>query len=342
MMFQLPPHVEALRCMAIERLWDGDHGREVMPHLMELIMGYCQKPTISLDCPREEILLTNQSWTLSPFIFKDNGILYGVGREQDNKLTLQTICHDKDAHLPLKTVLCRDSEEHDWFCCYDETTRILYTLYNRGDTTLTRYSMATNEGEMVTKIPFLDTHDSTVGGIVATEGGLFICTGSSYWMEHRNMSRYTVALFYINLTKPDKLVAVFSESREGSLSAMKLTTVPSSPKAIFFYYEIDAFWCRVKVEVIREDSPALFTKQRDETFNSRNLQGLHVQIVGLDVSCFVSSRGPRLIDPVSLEEMAEIHGYGVSLPEPIVFDRWTISCINGDPECLIRYHPYLR
>ncbi|EER01849.1 hypothetical protein Pmar_PMAR028301 [Perkinsus marinus ATCC 50983] len=41
MVFQLPHHLEALRCMVTERLWDGQHGREPMHDLMSEIMGYC-------------------------------------------------------------------------------------------------------------------------------------------------------------------------------------------------------------------------------------------------------------------------------------------------------------
>ncbi|KAF4685238.1 hypothetical protein FOZ60_006755 [Perkinsus olseni] len=46
-LFQLPHHFEALRCMAIERLWDGEQSREPMHHLMGDIMGVSRLYSVS-------------------------------------------------------------------------------------------------------------------------------------------------------------------------------------------------------------------------------------------------------------------------------------------------------
>ncbi|KAF4672713.1 hypothetical protein FOL47_000192 [Perkinsus chesapeaki] len=339
-MFQLPPHVEALRCMAIERLWDGDHRREVMPHLMELIMGYCQKPTISLDCPREQIL-TDKSWTSSPFIFNDNGILYGVGREQDNKLTLQSIRLGMySAQLAFKSVLCSDADNEEWKCYYDNSNRMLFILYNHG-AALMKYNMETNKLEASIKIPFLDSCGPQVQSILVIDDNLYVCTTERGFNGRLTCS--TFVLFFIKLTKPDQVRLVFDGVME-AYSPVRLAIVSGQPRAIRLYYREGEFWRRVKVEMVREDNPALFTQQCDEEFDSRKIEGSIIQPVGLDMLLLVHGGKFEFRDPTSFIKMGELHQCGISWKESLVFDRWTISFINGSVggyPCTKCYHPYI-
>ncbi|KAF4690303.1 hypothetical protein FOZ60_000371 [Perkinsus olseni] len=61
--------------MAIERLWDGQQGREPMHDLMGDIMEYCRKPELRLDCPREDVFAEKPA--RADFMFIDCG---SVGR----------------------------------------------------------------------------------------------------------------------------------------------------------------------------------------------------------------------------------------------------------------------
>ncbi|KAF4685054.1 hypothetical protein FOZ60_006992 [Perkinsus olseni] len=50
--FQLPPHVEALRCMMVE---GGGDGRVMPPELVGEVMDYCGRPMLRMDGPSEMV-----------------------------------------------------------------------------------------------------------------------------------------------------------------------------------------------------------------------------------------------------------------------------------------------
>ncbi|KAF4694669.1 hypothetical protein FOZ62_019059 [Perkinsus olseni] len=102
-LFQLPHHFEALRCMAIERLWDGEQGREPMHHLMGDIMGYCRKAELTLDCPTEEILVDKE--LSGEFIFMDDKSVYEAYHDW-NDMTIRLRNMWNGMHSPTEHPLC--------------------------------------------------------------------------------------------------------------------------------------------------------------------------------------------------------------------------------------------
>ncbi|KAF4698002.1 hypothetical protein FOZ63_008183, partial [Perkinsus olseni] len=72
--FQLPPHVEALRCMVVE---GGGDGRVMPPELVGEVMNYCGTPILRMDGPSEQVATKLDPINLE-YAFIDDGEIYRV------------------------------------------------------------------------------------------------------------------------------------------------------------------------------------------------------------------------------------------------------------------------
>ncbi|KAF4711636.1 hypothetical protein FOZ62_002410 [Perkinsus olseni] len=152
-LFQLPHHFEALRCMTIQRLWDGQQGREPMQDLMGDIMEYCKKPVLALDCPREQIL--TDMWLSDDFTF-------------------HATAANRELHSTEVSTLCSDATEKSaWECYHEADSRNLYVLYNDGRVLL-QHDMAAGETEEPISIPHLGSYDDWLSGIIVVGDLLYV------------------------------------------------------------------------------------------------------------------------------------------------------------------------
>ncbi|KAF4673339.1 hypothetical protein FOL47_010690 [Perkinsus chesapeaki] len=123
----LPSHVEALRCMMVERLWKDSISIGPLPELMVDIMAYTPKPTLTLDCPMEEIVINIDKEPA--YIFTEGGVVYGV-RNQDN-------CFSCEKLYPFggSITLARTSSGRGQFY-FDSVTGHLFILHDDNGVTL--------------------------------------------------------------------------------------------------------------------------------------------------------------------------------------------------------------
>ncbi|KAF4689997.1 hypothetical protein FOZ60_000750 [Perkinsus olseni] len=233
-LFQLPHHFEALRCMAIERLWDGEQSREPMHHLMGDIMGYCRKAELTLDCPNEKILVDEQ-YPVADFSFIDDGIPYQLCRSgQSIRLySVSTTANCAPSSTGVST-LCTDATEYEAFkCYYDEDTRKLYVLYNNGGVLL-QHDMASGKTEEPIRIPHLAACDGETAGIVVASGCLYV--GKKYFDSRRGVTEKIE--FLCSLVGSTEVRPVHTVHRQrGSLSFGCFTRVPGHPQAVDALYE---------------------------------------------------------------------------------------------------------
>ncbi|KAF4691430.1 hypothetical protein FOZ60_015426 [Perkinsus olseni] len=322
--FQLPHHYEALRCMAIERLWDGQQGREPMHDLMGDIMEHCRKPALTLDCPTEEILI--DKCPIHEFVFIDGGIVYKVCRDDDEGggkcLQLRTV--DIDADTPTKqSTLCTDaSKEYNWECYYDEDTRQLYVLYNNGRRLL-KHVMMSGMTERPISIPHLAAPRHQLAGMIVVGDSLYVA----------------MHLFDEEALNP-------REGRSLLRATNQVSGVSCQPRAVDFRYQLGGIWHSVRIEVIRPASPMLFSTRKDDETEPVEISGLLVQCTpGLGSLLIEEDNRYVIRNPRGLRAVAAIDNGGNEIPWrcPIIFGRWTFTSFrrNGPRHSVLRYHPYL-
>ncbi|KAF4689750.1 hypothetical protein FOZ60_001177 [Perkinsus olseni] len=343
-LFQLPHHFEALRCMAIERLWDGEQGREPMHHLMGDIMGYCRKAELTLDCPTEKILVGECFADI--FTFTDCGVVYQVNSSKEC-IRLYSICAAKDL-TPSSTevsALCTDATGNKSFkCYYDEDTRKLYVLYNNGGVLL-QHDMASGKTEEPISIPHLASCGGEIAGMIVVHDAVFIGTrGPNGAFE----------VFWLRLDLTDGVRSVYLADK-GNFSFITFAPVPRSPRAVDLLCKSNSVWQSVRINVVVSDSPMLLGApcvvsytRKDEIVASRKIQGtLFNNTPGLGL-LLLDEGGDRYVlrHPTGLRKVAVIHKRSLSILKgtPIIFDRWsfcgTEKYISG-PSRLIRCQPYL-
>ncbi|KAF4689751.1 hypothetical protein FOZ60_001178 [Perkinsus olseni] len=328
-LFQLPHHFEALRCMAIERLWDGEQGREPMHHLMGDIMGYCRKAELTLGCPTEEILVYKE--LSGDFVFMDDGIVYEISPDPDDKVKLCMSAVGTDE----RTILYNDaSEDYIWRAYYNPDVRKLYLLCNDGEELLEHDMASGKTGEPI-MIPHLTWRGSDLASMIVIDDRLYV--GMELLDEDCDPKGIEVLL--VRLSKPQEVRLIYTVTNEEHQvdsqllkhrsSFIGFTAVPHQPQAIDIFYELKGIWHSVRIDIIRSDNPMLFSARIDEGVKRRKI------------------RLPRLLSshPRGLRRVATIDKAGRDLfrTAPIVFSRWSFSiiCKSGPGRSLIRFHPYL-
>ncbi|KAF4663647.1 hypothetical protein FOL47_005649 [Perkinsus chesapeaki] len=289
-MLQLPSHVQALRCMGIGRLWDGDHGREAMPHLMGYIMEYCRKPTITLDCPKEDILLDHTF--CESFFFNDNGNLYSV-LKRGREIMLRCISASSCCSVPppVNIPLCFNATEAPWTCFYEDRSRLLYILYNRS--VLLKYDMKAQKGGTSIHFPHvprssLNNNQSGTG----KKGPTIMVVGSSFYIgivsRHESLGhsavRYHFNIFCAKLTRTSEMRLIFSDSLVSPIHvhdpSSLLTFLYSSPHGIAIRYTSDHTMHTVTLEMLRTENPVLFSEKREETLQREHVNSRIIELKG--------------------------------------------------------------
>ncbi|KAF4709344.1 hypothetical protein FOZ62_002192 [Perkinsus olseni] len=346
--FQLPHHFEALRCMAIERLWDGQQGREPMHDLMGDIMEHCRKPALTLDCPTEEILI--DKCPIHEFVFIDGGIVYKVCRDDDDEgggkcLQLRTV--DIDADTPTKqSTLCTDaSKEYNWECYYDEDTRQLYVLYNNGRRLL-KHVMMSGMTERPVSIPHLAAPRHQLAGMIVVGDSLYV---AMHLLDEEHSIPERVEVFFVQLTRCQEVRLLYAvDGKDGYIIAsfVGFLPVPCQPRAVDFRYQLGGIWHSVRIEVIRPASPMLFSTRKDDETEPVEVSGILVQCTPGLGSLLIEEENRYVIrHPRGLRAVAAIDNGGNEIPwgSPIIFGRWTFTSFrrNGPRHSVLRYHPYL-
>ncbi|KAF4682455.1 hypothetical protein FOZ60_010567 [Perkinsus olseni] len=270
-LFQLPHHFEALRCMAIERLWYGEQGREPMHHLMGDIMGYCRKAELTLDCPTEEILVDKRN-PVADFSFIDDGIPYQLCRSgQSIKLySVSTTANCAPSSTGVST-LCTDATEYEAFkCYYDEDTRKLYVLYNNGGVLL-QHDMASGKTEERISIPHLAACGGETAGIVVASGCLY--AGKGYFDKHRVCDKIEFLCALVGSTEVRPVHTVHRQGQSYGPSFGCFALVPGHPQAVDALYQSGGTWKSIRMEVTRLANPMLFSTEADELVKAQGIGG---------------------------------------------------------------------
>ncbi|KAF4653806.1 hypothetical protein FOL47_010287 [Perkinsus chesapeaki] len=343
-MFQLPPHVGALRSLMVEKLWDSLSDRDMMPHMVGHIMEYCGKPVLALDCPREEFLATIY-WSLPPFTFTDCGTVYGIYKE-NSKLVLKSISikpgslFRQSAKAVLSISIAHLTSNA---CYYDKAWRALYVLYNDGEN-LIKYNMKSGKTEEKLKIPHLSSRNAILKCILVVGDELYIGTEKGYYTG--DAWRVTIDVFHLRLTRPTEVRPVFriGESPSGRRCELdSLRAVSGSSRAMNIRYKADEVWHIVDVKMVKSGIPTLFAYQTREI--PELMEGSLVRgTLGLDMQLVEANGSYILRDAATSRTLARIYSYGEGLSEPVIFDRWSISCLRRDilQSCILeRYHLYL-
>ncbi|KAF4758673.1 hypothetical protein FOZ63_021973, partial [Perkinsus olseni] len=106
-------------------------------------------------------------------------------------------------------------------------------------------------------------------------------------------------------------------------------------------------WHSVRIDMVRSDSPMLYSSRRNELLGSPGPEGTLLQNTpGLNMIMFGEPDGYVLRRPRDLRKLATIDKCSTSLPKdtPIVFGRWSFSVLKKRPNGVntwVHYHPYL-
>ncbi|KAF4695158.1 hypothetical protein FOZ63_003725 [Perkinsus olseni] len=342
MVFQLPHHFEALRCMAIERLWDGQQGREPLHDLMGDIMRYCRKPELSLDCPREEIL-TKLSSSVD-FMFTDNDTVYGVCKVGSEIM----LCRISAFSTTRVSGLCTGvTERKAWACYFDPNNRKLYVLCENGGA-LFQHDMDGGKTDGPLMIDQFPPSEAKLVGMIALGDSLYVAMHrSDYYGSTTGIRVYSVQFVPNSEVRP--VYNIPKQNNDGAFSFIGFSRVPDSREAVDIRYNSNSKWHSARISVIRASEPRLFSTRIDEAVEAQGIQGYLVTRTA-GVNHFLVDEGDHYVlrRRRGLRKAATIRGTirEKSLPHfsPIIFDRWTFSYIGegitGD-KCLIRCHPYL-
>ncbi|KAF4749564.1 hypothetical protein FOZ63_029427, partial [Perkinsus olseni] len=270
MVFQLPHHFEALRCIAIERLWDGQQGREPMHHLMGDIMEYCREPELRLDCPREDVFVEKPA--RADFMFIDCGVVYGVSRE-GKSLILHRMCNTvglAPSITKLSNLCVLASEGVAWRCYYDEGSRHLVLLYDNGGTLSIR-DMANGKTKRPIMLPCLASCSGRLADVIVIGDSLY---AAMVFIKKGSYCRFEIRYVQCRKSREVRLAYEFhKQSDDPSFSFICFSSVPDRPRAVDFICKSDSTWHSVQIDVVRDGSLTLFSSRRDEMVESRRIRG---------------------------------------------------------------------
>ncbi|KAF4655979.1 hypothetical protein FOL46_008053 [Perkinsus olseni] len=342
MVFQLPHHFEALRCTAIERLWDGQQGREPMHDLMGDIMEYCRKPELRLDCPREDVFVEKPA--RADFMFIDCGVVYGVSRE-GKSLVLYRMCTAvglAPSTTKLSDLCLLASEGVAWRCYYDEGTRHLVVLYDNGGTLSIR-DMANGKTKRPIMLPCLASRSGRLAGVIVIGDLLY---AAMVFIKKGLYCRFEIRYVQCRKAQEVRLAYEFHEPGDDpSFSFIRFSPVPDRPRAVDFIYKSDSTLHSMKIDVVRESGPTLFSTRRDEMVESERIRGSLIRNTpGLGFLLIEEGDFYVLRHGRGLKKAARIAKCGTTLPSSVVFGDWsfryTLKLITEDL-AVVKYHPYL-
>ncbi|KAF4670140.1 hypothetical protein FOL46_000997 [Perkinsus olseni] len=339
--------------MAIERLWNGQQGREPMQDLMGDIMEYCKKPALALDCPREQIL--TDKWLSDDFTFIDRGVVYQVSQDgQTIKIYSIATAANRELQSTEVSTLCSDATEKSaWECYYAAGSRNLYVLYNDGRVLL-QHDMATGETEEPISIPHLSWYDDWLSGIIVVGDLLYVAMErwrslSGIW-GGGTYSTDAIEVFFVRLAETDGVRSVCTINKQAidlSFSFIGFTAVPDCPHGVDVFYKANSTWHSIRVNLLRSDNPMLFSARRDDIIEFQKLGGKSLKnTAGLDQMLVDEDDVYVLRHPKNLRKAVTIDKNGKSLPgnSTIIFGRWSFCYIDrrsAGGRRVIHCHPYL-
>ncbi|KAF4718417.1 hypothetical protein FOZ63_023419 [Perkinsus olseni] len=333
--------------MAIEKLWDGQQGREPMNDLMGDTAEYCKKPELRLDCPREEILTGVGLSDKLAFIDCEN--LYEVYFE--DTITLGRVCIDVDAEPSFTVVstLCDDAAgDKSWTCCFDEVTRKVHVLYNDGREYL-EHDMATGKTRGPVSVQRLPPEGqwprSSLAGIAVF--GDFLYVAIDELSRKGRFMAFSVYMVRLPILKEVRPVTTKLRHGDDSFSFIGFASVPDCQAVDIRFMSGGGEWQTTRVNMISSGRPVLFDVVEDEVAEGLRLRGTLIKNTpGLKLLLVEEGGRCVLRHPETLREVASIDKCGIDVPEdsPVVFDRWSFCyfgrCTAGGYG-MIRYYPYL-
>ncbi|KAF4653554.1 hypothetical protein FOZ61_008910 [Perkinsus olseni] len=130
-----------------------------------------------------------------------------------------------------------------------------------------------------------------------------------------------------------------------SFSFIRFSPVPDRPRAVDFIYKSDSTLHSMKIDVVRESGPTLFSTRRDEMVESERIRGSLIRNTpGLGFLLIEEGDFYVLRHGRGLKKAARIAKCGTTLPSSVVFGDWsfryTLKLITEDL-AVVKYHPYL-
>ncbi|KAF4673331.1 hypothetical protein FOL47_010682 [Perkinsus chesapeaki] len=281
----LPSHVEALRCMMVERLWKDSMSIGPLPELMSDIMAYTPEPTLTLDCPMEEILFAEKP----ALAFAVGNVLHTIS-VKGKAITLQA------RSIPGKEVILAESDDCTVTFYYDRDTSHLFVLYNSGGPTLLDYDVKAGKAHKTYKLPDLFSRPYWPSMMLVIDKHVFV--GSEYCIISRSYTKY-IDLLHVSLCGDINVIWRSPQPAE----LIGFHAVSKAPLMVDVVYKMDGKYTSVRLAMTRAACPMVFEERRKNSIaaNTELLpgSGLHVATSGTK-GYIVNSQLKRMSEDCSL------------------------------------------
>ncbi|KAF4653312.1 hypothetical protein FOZ61_009067 [Perkinsus olseni] len=351
--FQLPPHVEALRCMMVE---GGGDGRVMPPELVGEVMGYCGSPMLRMDGPSEEMPTMMNPLDLD-YAFIDDGEMYHV---QCSNGTIDII----RSHTGALACICWSSryisevDVHE--CCYDAENRRLFISYSHGQGRimhhgLVGYSFSDKRVFLEVDLDTLSNRHVQCCSLSAAGDFLYIAC----------MRSGVIDVYYIQWSKSKEVKLAYSVATAKGPLRVFLRALPTAPSSVNVLYQyvserpsetVLVRKCRqVKLRIVRSEPFIKFEAIQNMTTEAEEIDGDPTPLLGSKppMYFFQPTEGGTccLRSADDLRKLAEFDLGGGELPacRIIVDGRWTLGyfrAVDGEDNVfgtyhLVRFHPYV-
>ncbi|KAF4685046.1 hypothetical protein FOZ60_006984 [Perkinsus olseni] len=346
--FQLPPHVEALRCMMVE---GGGDGRVMPPELVGEVMGYCGTPIPRLDGPSEEVATKLDPINLE-YAFVDDGEIYRIVAVDGDICAVGS--HTREC---LYTTKKRMGQIRLQAWCYDAEHRRLFISYfyddGRGFHSSTNYELIGYSFpqshvflEMI--LDTLSMRDLEQCSFCAAEDFLYLTF----------LSPVAVDVYYIRWAESKVAKLAYSLAIPANrgwsppiIPCDSLYTFSSAPSSLDVLYVTTSIWHQARFRIVRSHPFIKFEAFRSVRAKAEGFEGRLIPILGSKPPLYVSR--PRdggtchLRSANELRKLAEFD-LGTHLPDYFIVDgRWTLGCLNQYYYLrrryfhFMRFHPYV-
>ncbi|KAF4708275.1 hypothetical protein FOZ62_012796, partial [Perkinsus olseni] len=241
--------------------------------------------------------------------------------------------------------LCAAASAKPWKCHYDPDSHLLYLLYENGGMLFLKRDMATAETDGHSSIPHLAACEGSLAAMTVVGDLLYVAMR----FESGSVLTASIEVFSVRLgmTSEVRLVDTICGQKNDPSFFLRFNAVPGSPQAVDIVLKSANAWHSVRIDMVRSDSPMLYSSRRNELLGSPGPEGTLLQNTpGLNMIMFEEPDGYVLRRPRDLRKLATIDKCSTSLPKdtPIVFGRWSFSVLKKRPNGVntwVHYHPYL-
>ncbi|KAF4673337.1 hypothetical protein FOL47_010688 [Perkinsus chesapeaki] len=267
----LPSHVEALRCMMVERLWKDSMSIGPLPELMVDIMAFTPKPTLTLDCPMEEIVLNIDR--KPDFIFNTGNVIYGVFKNEKSIL-LQSISPPGEEATLAETLNWRGT------FYYDPGTSRLFVLHDRGGPSLLDYDVTSGMAHKTTRLSAVPSTPHWPDELLVIGGHVFLV---------RKWSKAQSGTFHVEVLHVDPsghVHVAWRAPRQAQLTS--LHSVAEAPLTVNIMYRTGDTYHSIRIVMIRDASPTVFESRHQNNISADLLlPGPNIHVITSGTSRFL-------------------------------------------------------